>query len=159
MIQLPTLRLANNLVIVPFSQNHLLSMELRPFEKEYVETIPDYYEYIGENAMPGFSWTAMSYRRPIAVFGVRPLWSTNFEAWLIPGEGIENNAISVLRGARHILDSIFTEFDLMRLQITVRCENEIAFKFAKRLRFDVESVMRKFGPEGADYYLMTRIKE
>jgi hypothetical protein len=35
-------------------------------------------------------------------------------------------------------------------------ENDTAFKFAKALRFEVESVMRKFGPEGADYYMMTR---
>ena len=32
------------------------------------------------------------------------------------------------------------------------------FKFAKALRFEVESVMRKFGPEGADYYSMVRFE-
>jgi len=151
--------MSNDQMIVPFLPNHLHSLELKPFELEYVEHIPDYHEYVAENALRGFSWTGICQGRPVAVFGVRPLWSTNFEAWMVPGEGIERNAIAVLRGARHILDSVIVEFGLLRLQITVRCENEVAFRFAKRLGFKVESKMLRFGPEGADYYLMTRITE
>jgi len=159
MMQLPTIRMSNDQILVPFNPKHVYSIELKPFEVEYVENIPNYYECVIDNAMPGFSWTFICQGRPTAIFGVRPLWSTNFEMWMIPGEGIEKNAIAVLRGARHIIDGIVAEFDVLRLQITVRCENEIAYKFAKRLGFKVESVMRYFGPEGADYYLMTRITE
>lgn len=159
MMQFPTIRLSNDQIVVPFSGSHLMSLDLRPFEMEYVETIPNYYDYVVDNALTGFSWTFICQGRPVAVFGVRPLWSTNFEMWMIPGEGIERNAIAVLRGARRLLDSVIEEFGLLRLQITVRCENEVAFKFAKRLGFKIESTMRYFGPEGADYYLMTRINK
>ena len=88
MMQLPTIRMSNDQILVPFNPKHVYSIELKPFEVEYVENIPNYYEYVIDNAMPGFSWTFICKGRPTAIFGVRPLWSTNFEMWMIPGEGI-----------------------------------------------------------------------
>jgi len=32
----------------------------------------------------------------------------------------------------------------------------IAYRFAKSLGFKVECEMKEYGPEGADYYLMSR---
>jgi RimJ/RimL family protein N-acetyltransferase len=76
--------------------------------------------------------------------------------WLVPSKDIGSHAISLVRGARAVTDTALQDYGVRRLQICVKVENDTAFKFAKALRFEVESVMRKFGPEGADYYMMTR---
>jgi hypothetical protein len=47
-------------------------------------------------------------------------------------------------------------YDITRMQITVKCDHPIAVRFAKSLYFDVECRLRKYGPEGADYYSMAR---
>ena len=36
MMQLPTIRMSNDQILVPFNPNHLCSIELKPFEVEYV---------------------------------------------------------------------------------------------------------------------------
>lgn len=75
---------------------------------------------------------------------------------MLPGAGIEDNSISVVRGARKLLDNVIQEYDIVRLQIAVRTSNDTAYKFAKALYFEDEAIMRKYGPEGADYHLMAR---
>jgi hypothetical protein len=44
------------------------------------------------------------------------------------------------------------------MQIFVKVENTRALRFAKALQFEVECILRKFGPEGADYYAMARFE-
>jgi hypothetical protein len=156
MLQLATINLAPDKQIVPFQPNHLYSLELKDYELEYVSNIPNYDQYIIQNADPLLTWTAVVRGKIILIFGVRPFWPHVYEAWMLPGAGIEDNAIAVVRGARKILTNVMQEYDMMRLQIAVRVSNDTAYKFAKSLYFKEEAIMRQFGPEGADYYLMTR---
>jgi hypothetical protein len=75
---------------------------------------------------------------------------------MIPSKDIHKNAILLVRGAKATTDTAINNYEIKRLQIIVRVENDVALRFAKSLGFSVESVMTKFGPEGADYYMMVR---
>ena len=55
--------------------------------------------------------------------------------------------------------NIFDDYDLKRLQITVSYHNNTAYKFAKSLYFKKEGVLKKYGPEGADYFMMARFPD
>jgi len=48
---------------------------------------------------------------------------------------------------------------LRRLQITVDERNIVAIRWARMLKFSREGVLRKYGPGGVDYLMMSRIFE
>lgn len=143
--------------LIPFRPEHLLRMEMKGDALEYLEFIPDYQQYIIAMAVPDFSWTLVRDGKPICIFGLRPMWPGVGEVWMLPGIGIEENAIALVKGGRHIFAQIEYEYQIRRLQIAVRKSNYTAYKFARVLYFKVESLMSQFGPEGDDYYMMTRI--
>lgn len=157
LIQLPEFRMSSDEQIVALSYNHLARMHMGGDSQDYMKIIPDYVDYIWDNSEDGMSWAATSRGNVLLVFGLRMPWDGLAELWMIPGDNIKSHAISLVRGAKAVTDTALDNFNLRRLQISVKVGNDTAFKFAKALRFEVESVMRKFGPEGADYYLMTRL--
>lgn len=142
--------------ILPFEPEHLYRLEYKDDTLEYMGETDDFFEYICEHAYTNLTWTGFNNGKPIAVFGCRPITSKNFEAWMIPGVGIESSPISVVKGGRALFSQVEEEYELNRLQITVRCDNETAVNYAKALYFKIESTMKAYGPEGQDYYMMTR---
>ena len=54
------------------------------------------------------------------------------------------------------LREVMSDTDIRRMQIFVKVDNTRALRFAKALHFEVECILRKFCPEGADYYMMVR---
>ncbi len=156
LIQLPEFRMSQDEQIVPLRYEHLARMRMAEDSKEYMEYIPNYIDYIWDNSEDGWSWAGIGRGKVVTVFGIRHIWHGLAEMWMVPGEGLSKHAISLVRGARAVTDIALQDYGVRRLQICVKVENDSAFKFAKALHFEVESVMRKFGPEGADYYMMTR---
>jgi len=144
--------------LIPFRPEHLLRMGLKGDELLYLELIPEYHRYIIEMAVPDFSWTLIGRSGPVCVFGMRPMWPGVGEIWMLPGIGIEKNAIALVKGGRHIFAQIEQEYGIRRLQIAVRKSNYTAYKFARSVYFEQESVMVNFGPDGEDYFMMTRIR-
>ena len=144
--------------LVPFRPEHLLRMEMKGDALDYLEIIPEYPQYVIAMAVPDFSWTLLRNDKPVCVFGLRPMWPGVGEVWMLPGVGIEENAIALVKGGRHIFAQIEQEYGVRRLQIAVRKSNYTAYKFARSVYFEQESLMRQFGPEGDDYYMMTRIR-
>ena len=156
LIQLPTFKMRPDKQIVPLTYEHLLALQLGPHEQEYAKNIPGYLDYLWENSEFGWSWSAIGKGRIICCFGVRHIWANVVECWFLPGEGLNEHARSTLVGARAILQDVMDSYDITRMQITVKCDHPIAVRFAKSLYFDVECRLRKYGPEGADYYSMAR---
>jgi hypothetical protein len=156
LVQLPEFRMSSDEQLVPLRYEHVARMRLADDNKEYMEYIPNYIDYIWDNSEDGWSWAGIGRGKVVIAFGIRHIWHGLAEMWLVPSEDIGSHAISLVRGARAVTDTALQDYGVRRLQICVKVENDTAFKFAKALRFEVESVMRKFGPEGADYYMMTR---
>jgi len=156
MLELATCRMAPHHQIVPFQPRHLDAIEIKGFELDYVEAIPNYREYVIFNAQLDNSFTGIVRGKVILIFGVRSIWPGVAELWMLPGAGIEKHTIAVVRGARAVLDNVIEHLDIMRLQLTVHCQNDTAYKFAKALYFEEEALLKHYGPEQADYYLMAR---
>jgi RimJ/RimL family protein N-acetyltransferase len=148
-----------NKQIVPFNVSHVFQMEMKPMEQEFVDSTPDFIENLMSNANPDYSWTGVADGKIVAIFGVSELWPGVADLWMIPSVHINKHAMAVVRGAKAVIDKAVDDFETRRLQITVREDNQIAYRFARALGFDVECLMKSYGPEGADYYLMSRIKE
>ena len=142
--------------IVPLTYEHLFQIQLGPFERELSQVIPGYLDYVWDSSELGWSWTAIGKGRVICCFGVREVWPKVVECWFIPGKGLNEHTRSTLVGARAILQDVIDHYDITRMQIIVNSQHVVAFRFAKALYFDVECKLRKYGPEGADYYMMAR---
>ena len=156
MITIASARLDSDKQIIPFHPQHLHNIELKEFELEYLEAFPDYFEYVALNYDPNRSWTGIVRGKIVCIFGITELWPRVAEAWMIPSVHIKDSPIAVIRAAKKIIAESASEMGLNRLQICVRIDNVIAYRFARGLGFKVECEMKEYGPEGADYYLMSR---
>lgn len=145
-------------MLIPFRAEHLQRADLKDDELRYMEKIPQWYEYVLDTAYEDLSWSLFRLGRAACMFGVRPLWPGVGEVWMIPTQHVDRSAIALVKGGRHIFNHIQNEYDVRRLQITVRSSNETAYKFAQKLYFKTEGLMEQFGPEGESYYMMARIK-
>jgi hypothetical protein len=158
LIQLPTFKMRSDEQIVPLQWSHLSSIKLGKHELEYASHIDQYLDYVWENSEDGWSWSGIGRGRVVCVFGVRYVWPGLVEAWFMPGEGMEDHIRSILVGARAVLGDVMSHSDIRRMQIFVKEGHTAALRFAKALNFEVECKLRKFGPEGADYYSMARFE-
>jgi|SaaInlV_125m_DNA_1040241.scaffolds.fasta_scaffold130631_2 hypothetical protein len=146
--------------LVPYRKSHLISMELGDYERYHYEgNFDDYISYVDDGLIEEFTYTIMAKGKPICIFGLRPYWKGVGEVWLLPGKNIRQNPIAVVKECRGFLDEVMYEYDLKRLQIAVSVANKPAYKFAKTLYFNEESLMERFGPEGEDYYMMVRFEK
>ena len=158
MIQLPKLRLSYGEMIVPFRPSHAEKIELKGRDLYHEGIVPGYRAYVARTAEAGLSWTGIYNEKIVVCFGVRRVWPGVGEAWLLPSPSISDHALSVVRASRMIFADIFKTEAFSRVHISVDSANDSAFKFAKALGFEVEGIMRQFGPDGSNYYMMARLK-
>ena len=147
----------SNVFFVPFKWMHPLSMDLRQFERETFELIPDFRARLRMYEQTGNAVTVLCEGKMVCSFGVYEIWSGVAEAWLITSKHFESYPISATRTARRFFDFIAIELQLHRLQIGVNTRDAVAVKWAKMLNFDIEGVNRAFGPDKTDWLMMSRI--
>ncbi len=56
-----------------------------------------------------------------------------------------------------VMDIAAISMGLHRIQLTIRTTDKRAEKWALAIGFQQEAVMRKYGPDGVDYLLMSRV--
>lgn len=91
----------------------------------------------------------------LAMGGITTVWPGVGVAWL----KVFPDAIKYpIRLCRIVFDELCRaqeDFKLHRIHIEVRADDPRAVRFAHLLSFVVESTMSKYGPDGADYHMMT----
>ena len=106
----------------------------------------------------GHAYMAVYKGQLICIFGCVPLWQGVAECWLITDETLPNHARPFHRVSKFLLDRFMAELNLVRLQITVHSENVLAIKWAKKLYFKEEGLLRNYGPDERDFYMFARIE-
>jgi len=107
----------------------------------------------------GHAYTGAKAGRPMCSFGVMQMWPGVAEMWLIPDANLTTVARPFHRATKEFIDICMDELQLVRLQVTVCVLNGPADKWIKRLHFNEEGILRRFGPEGADYKMYAKLKE
>ncbi len=143
--------------IVHWHPAHLEMIELNKFDAENRELFTNYSQYLSNFVTKGYSFTAMQ-EKIYAMFGIWQLWPGVYEAWLIPSGDISKKAFRMHRASKLFFDHAVNKLEIKRLQITVCTRNVLAVKWAKVCYFETEGTMRKFGPQGDDYLMMSRVK-
>ena len=92
----------------------------------------------------------------VACAGVSIMWQSVAEGWLIMSSDAYKYPVSIARYTEGLFDSIMKKNNLSRIQASVNCSDEKSVKFANWLGFEYEGIMRKFGPDGSDYFRYAR---
>jgi len=152
-------KLSGDKRLVPFSPVHVRMMDLGPFDTAYLEHLDDWVKMLDGMARIGHAFTGALAGKPMCSFGIIKLWPGVAEMWLIPDANLTTVARPFHRATKAFIDICMDDLQLVRLQVTVHTLNVPADKWIKRLHFNEEGVLRKFGPEGADYRIYARLKE
>lgn len=115
-------------------------------------------ESVGVQSVAGPAVTAFLRGKPVVCFGVIPVWNGVAEAWFIADDIARGEPLALTRMTRRFLDIAEISLRLHRLQITVRTTHKQAIAWAKALKFENEGTMRKYGPDGVDYFFMARYR-
>ncbi len=141
---------------VEFHYGHIHMMELTDMTKETSRHIPDFPLYIKAQAEGNPSFSLMYKNKLFISFGVVPFWDGFGEAWMVPSKRINTAPVPLVRAGRGFFQHIGTAMGLRRLQFMVHSRHLQAIRFAETLYFKKEATLAKYGPDGSDYYVMTR---
>jgi len=151
-------KLPAGIVIVPFMREHALKFKFEQPDLNGHE-IHELQQRLCDQVEAGIGITVMQRGTPIGIFGAAKIWDGLHEAWFMVGEATRRYGIAMTKVAKKFILLKFQEDSLNRLQITVRCDDVRAYKWAKCLGFSEDGVMRRFGPDGSDFFMMSIVRE
>lgn len=143
---------------LPYNPTHLDRIEISQPEIIAASQVMDVARMIDNQAEMGPSATAFLDGRPVAVFGMVPIWTGVGEAWMIADDRARERPILMTKLARTVMDILVISQRLRRLQITVRTTDRRAVKWGRAIGFEQEAVLKAYGPDGVDHLMMARWK-
>jgi ribosomal protein S18 acetylase RimI-like enzyme len=105
----------------------------------------------------GLAVTALVHGKPVAMFGCIMLWTGVAEMWSIISDDARRYPKQLTLVAKSFSDIVAQSLSLHRLQLTVRSDEPRALRWAEYLGFEIEGLMRKYSPDGADTYILARV--
>ena len=144
------------LIWVPFNAGHVETLKIDQSIRETLPKSSSLAQLIEAQANQGHAITAILQSKPVAVFGVVDVWDGVAEMWLNCEERLRKYGKTMTRAAQIYADYIVISRNLHRLQITVRCADLRAVRWGLALGFEIEGVMKKYGADGSDFFMMSR---
>jgi RimJ/RimL family protein N-acetyltransferase len=141
---------------LPFVPEHFNLLDFNHKEISVLSNVYEVKSLISCQAQMGVAFTAFRHNRAVAIIGVVNIWPGVGEMWSVFDEEARSIPATMLRAGKGFSDIAIRYLQLHRLQITVRTDDNRAFRYAKAIGFETESVMRKYGPDQIDYLLMAR---
>ncbi len=130
---------------------------------EIVEYRPEHMARVKPEAVDGDlsgpAVTFMDGESPIAVFGWNFVTRGTVQVWAILGEGIHRRKKSFHKAVKELIAASFGKCVVNRMQMSVKVGFERGRAWALSLGFTQESVMRRYGSDGSDYWLFVRFKD
>ena len=143
--------------IVPFKSDHAKKILELGMNEPALELKPEHHQYIVNFGTIGMSFTGTVNNVPIAAGGVHHLWDNVAEGWVIGSKLIWKYPITFGRAIKIRTDYLATNNNIKRIQTAVKSDCSKAIRFAEWLGFKREGLMKKYGPDGSDYYLYAKV--
>jgi hypothetical protein len=144
--------------IVPYHSGFVQMIKPRGTDALFFEYVPDFHKVISHYATVGTAFVGVHAGKPKCIFGAIQLWEGVAEIWMITDESLPEYALPFQRSTKAFIDILINELQLVRVQFTVHSQNLLAVKWAKSLYFIEEGIMRKFGPDGADFHIFAKVR-
>ena len=94
----------------------------------------------------------------LAVLGGTLFWPGTMEIWSLTSDGVAKYPVSYVKIGRSLLDQYQERLNITRFQAVCMSGNPKLEKWFELLGFEKESLMKKYGPGGKDFYMYARIR-
>ena len=149
--------MTDNYRIVPYQTQHGDEMIEFGLNDKLMDIDASFKENRIDFAMAGLAFTLLDNNVPVCSGGVIPTWLGNAQGWVISSKRIFRNKVKASRLIKERTDLLCANNKIWRLQTAVKADFKIGIRFAEFLGFNKEGLMRGYGPDKTDYYLMARI--
>ena len=149
--------MTDNFKIVPYETQHGDEMIEFGLNDKLMDIDASFKENRIDFAMAGLAFTLLDNNVPICSGGIIPTWLGNAQGWVISSKRIFRNKIKASRLIKERTDLLCANNKIWRLQTAVKANFKTGIRFAEFLGFKNEGLMRGYGPDKTDYYLMARI--
>lgn len=95
----------------------------------------------------------------LAIAGFHVMWDGYGVCWSLISEKAREKPIALSKWFRGLVVYAETSFYIDRLEMTVDASIDRDLQFAYHLGFEMEGRLRKYGPEGQDHYILSRISQ
>ena len=143
--------------IVPYKPDHGNEMIEFGLNDKLMDIDANFTENRIDFALAGLSFTLLHNNNPVCSGGIVPLWNGVAEGWVISSKRIYKERIRASRLIRKRTDLLCAANKIWRLQTAVKSNFKTGLRFAEFLGFKNEGLMRGYGPDKSDYYLMAKV--
>ena len=146
-----------NWIVKPFKQEHADEIVSYGMNHKLMEVDASYKEHRICLADQGNGFTLFVNKKPIVAGGIYILWQGVAEGWVLASQNIYDVKFLAAREIKKRTDELCQRNKVKRLQTTVKYDFSQGIRFASWLGLKPEGIMRKYGPDGSDYYRMAKI--
>jgi len=136
-----------------FQPQDLYAISLQPAQRGILYDTVMEKGYGEALAAVGKSYTATQGGEVMACIGVIPQWPGYCRAWALLSRDAGRCLVPLTRGVARWLRF----HNEGRVDTAVRCDFDAAIRWAEILGFRQEGTMKKYDPEGSDYYLYAQV--
>ena len=131
---------------------HILEITLQPQQESLqAQLTPEYaHSIVGHT---GIGWAALLHGKTIACAGILEFWANRGQGWALFSEAALANFTAIHRFTRGVL----REQPFARVEIFVDQHHAAAIRWAERLGFEREGLMRRFTTDGRDCFLYAKV--
>lgn len=146
-----------NIEVVPYQLWHVKEILKYGMNDDRIELDAKSFEDKIDFTVPAMAFTLLANDLPVVSGGVMPLWNGVAEGWVISSRRIFDFSLSAAKAIKKRTDYICTNNNIWRLQTAVRADYDTGLRFASWLGLQKEGLMKKYGPDGSNYYRMAKI--
>lgn len=149
---------SRRIALRPYQPGDLDAIEPRRYEGELQAATGRSFAQIFASG-PAFTlWAAFEDGwRAVGAGGVVPLWRSVGEAWMYLSPWIYRHPTVFAKIVRLALDGLAAQYRWERIQAPIPAHLQRHRRFARWLGFVEEGLLRRYGPEGADYVMTARV--
>jgi hypothetical protein len=136
-----------------FTIDDLFFIKLRDYERELFRDSKDCVLQLVNQAKASEAHTCI-YKGEILFFYMLKEENGVATISLVASEEADKHPIPFARASKIELEAIAKKY--RRVQATVHVDYIKSIKWLQRLDFKLEGILNKYGPDGADYYMMAR---
>jgi hypothetical protein len=149
----------NKLQLVKFLPSHVALMNLREADVRELAMAPEYAAWSASYFEKyGFGYTGIAPEGVVGAAGLVRVVPGNWEAWAYTTDLFPKYGMQIHRLAKNLIKGFFDSPLTRRIQCTVDCTNAPAVRWAKSLFGPQYLILEKYGSEGQDFLMFSKVK-
>jgi RimJ/RimL family protein N-acetyltransferase len=148
----------NKIRLVPFLPSHVKLMNLREADAKELALAPDLANWSAHYFEKyGCGYTGIAPEGVVGAAGLVRVCPGNWEAWAYTTDLFPKYGIQIHRLAKNLIKGFWDSPEVRRIQCTIDSMNAAAMRWAEKL-FDDKILLEKYGCEGQDFFMFSRVK-